>query len=214
MLRHGQSIWNLENRFTGWTDVPLTETGRQEARECGAQIHCVPFDIAFTSKLIRAQETLKIILESAGQSPPIVEDAALNERNYGDLQGLNKAETAVKFGAEVVHSWRRSFEGRPPNGESLKDTAERSLKYFYSHILPELEAGKNVIVSAHGNTLRALLMELDHLSPQQVEQVEIEYCVPMTFAYEDGKFAQVLLPNCEIVSQAQALKRSAMAETV
>jgi 2,3-bisphosphoglycerate-dependent phosphoglycerate mutase len=212
MLRHGQSIWNLENRFTGWTDVPLTETGRQEARECGGQIHCIPFDVAFTSKLQRAQDTLRIVLESAGQAIPIIEDAALNERNYGDLQGLNKAETAAKYGSEVVHRWRRGFEDRPPNGESLKDTAERSLRYFYSHILPELEAGKNVIISAHGNTLRALLMELDHLGPDQVEQVEIEYCVPITFAYEDGKFAQVLLPNCEIVSQAQALTRAATAE--
>jgi 2,3-bisphosphoglycerate-dependent phosphoglycerate mutase len=212
MLRHGQSIWNLENRFTGWTDVPLTETGRQEARECGGQIHCIPFDIAFTSKLQRAQDTLKIVLDSAGQSIPIIEDAALNERSYGDLQGLNKAETAAKYGSEVVHRWRRGFEDRPPNGESLKDTAERSLSYFYSHILPELEAGKNVIISAHGNTLRALLMELDHLEPDQVEQVEIEYCVPITFAYTDGKFAQVLLPNCEIVGQAQALTRAAVAE--
>lgn len=205
MVRHGQSIWNLENRFTGWTDVPLTEQGRQEARDCGEMMSCVPFDRAFTSKLQRAQETLRLILQAAGQiDVPVTEDKSLNERNYGDLQGLNKAETAEKFGADLVQQWRRSFESRPPGGESLKDTADRSLFYFYAKIVPELEAGKNIIISAHGNTIRAILMDLDHLSPDQVEKVEIHYCVPMTFEHHpDGHFAQVLLPDCRIVSAPQ-----------
>jgi 2,3-bisphosphoglycerate-dependent phosphoglycerate mutase len=204
LVRHGQSIWNLENRFTGWTDVPLTEAGRAEARACGEELRCVPFDIAFTSKLQRAQQTLSLILESAGQTPPVVEDQALNERHYGDLQGLNKAETAARFGEEQVQRWRRGFEEQPPGGESLKDTAERSLAYFYAKIAPELQSGRNVLVSAHGNTIRALLMDLDHLSPAQVEKVEIEYCVPIAFSYTDGQFAQVLLPDCQIIGPSRA----------
>lgn len=205
MVRHGQSLWNLENRFTGWTDVPLTEKGKEEARTCGELLHCVRFDIAFTSKLSRAQQTLQLLLAAAGQSDvPVIEDEALNGRHYGELQGLNKAETAAKFGAETVQRWRRGFEDRPPGGESLKDTAVRSLRYFYSAIVPELATGKNVIVSAHGNTIRAILMELDHLSPAQVEKVEIEYCVPIAFeARSDGSFAQVLLPRCDLVSAPQ-----------
>ncbi|UFP94849.1 2,3-bisphosphoglycerate-dependent phosphoglycerate mutase [Gloeobacter morelensis] len=210
MVRHGQSIWNLENRFTGWTDVPLTEKGRAEARACGELIYCIPFAVAFTSKLTRAQDTLRLILEAAEQPDvPVVEDQALNERHYGELQGLNKAETAAKYGEETVRRWRRSLEGRPPGGESLKDTAVRSLRYFYERIVPELEAGKNAIVSAHGNTIRAILMELDHLSPEQVEKVEIEYCVPVAFEHrEDGTFCQVLMPQCDIIRPPQPPARS------
>ncbi len=205
MVRHGQSIWNLENRFTGWTDVPLTEAGREEARLCGELIYCVPFDVAFTSGLKRAQDTLAILLKSAGQSRvPVIADIALNERHYGDLQGLNKAETAQKFGEEAVQRWRRSLDSRPPGGESLKDTAERSLEFFYAKISPELKAGKNVIVSAHGNTIRAILMELNHLTPQQVEKVEIAYCVPISYEYgPDGRFSQVLMPECRIIGPTQ-----------
>lgn len=212
MVRHGQSVWNLENRFTGWTDVPLTEEGRAEARACGELIHCIAFEIAFTSKLQRAQETLKLILEAAHQSPPVIEDQALNERHYGDLQGLNKAETAEKFGAEVVQRWRRGFESRPPGGESLKDTADRSLSFFYQKIFPHLDAGQNVIISAHGNTLRALLMDLDHLTPDQVEKVEINYCVPIAFEFGNGQFAQVLMPACELVRSAQPSARQSIVQ--
>src|ERR1019366_8727268 len=136
LLRHGESQWNLENRFTGWVDIPLTDKGREEARRAGELIKDIPFDQGFTSVLIRAIESLEIALRAAGQiNVPIIKDAALNERKYGDLQGLNKDETAKKFGAEQVHIWRRSYDVRPPGGESLKDTAERTLPYFDSTIM-------------------------------------------------------------------------------
>src|SRR5262249_21621760 len=144
LVRHGQSQWNLENRFTGWVDVPLTEEGRAEARRAGNVLKDIRFDMAFTSKLQRAQETLRIILEAIHQTDlPVVQDEALNERHYGDLQGLNKAETAKKFGAEQVHIWRRSYDVAPPKGESLKDTAARTLPYFRERILSSIKQGKN-----------------------------------------------------------------------
>ncbi|MBD2100928.1 2,3-diphosphoglycerate-dependent phosphoglycerate mutase [Leptolyngbya sp. FACHB-261] len=210
IVRHGQSIWNLENRFTGWTDVDLTEEGRREAREAGEQMAHLHFDIAFTSKLKRAQETLNLILRSAKQTEvPVTEAQALNERHYGDLQGLNKAETAQKYGEEQVHLWRRSYSTRPPGGESLEDTAIRTLDYFHDHILPELDVGKNILISAHGNTIRALLMDLDHLSPEQVEQVEIMYCVPIVFEYQDRHFTHIDLPRSQPLNMARLPARLA-----
>src|SRR5262249_6800474 len=150
---------------TGWVDVDLSALGEEEARKAGRQLKGCKFDKAFTSALKRAQHTLNIILEEIGQSGiPVEKDAALNERHYGDLQGLNKDETAKKFGNEQVHIWRRSYDVAPPNGESLKDTAARTLPYFHNKIVPELKAGKNIIVAAHGNSLRSIVMDIERLS--------------------------------------------------
>ena len=182
LVRHGESQWNLENRFTGWVDVPLTETGRREAQAAGERLRGVRFDRAFTSVLQRAIETLDIILRAIGRTDiPIERDPALNERHYGDLQGLNKAETAEKFGAEQVHIWRRSYDIAPPNGESLKDTAARTLPYFERVIVPRLQAGENVLVSAHGNSLRSIVMHLDRLTPDQVLGLNLATGVPIVY---------------------------------
>lgn len=188
LLRHGQSTWNLENRFTGWVDVPLTETGIKEAEEAGEKIKIagIHLDIAYTSVLKRAQDTLTLCLKTAGQEGlPTVFDQALNERHYGDLQGLNKAETAVKFGDAQVKLWRRSYDVAPPGGESLKDTAARTLPYFNDKILSDLKEGKNVIISAHGNSLRAIVMELDNLSEAQVIELNIPNGVPIVYDFDD-----------------------------
>jgi 2,3-bisphosphoglycerate-dependent phosphoglycerate mutase len=185
LVRHGQSQWNLENRFTGWVDVPLTPLGEQEARAASAKLKNIKFDEAFTSTLQRAQNTLKLILEGIGQSNiPIVKDEALNERHYGDLQGLDKAETAKKFGDAQVHIWRRSYDIAPPNGESLKDTAARTLPYYRSKIVPELKAGKNILIAAHGNSLRSILMELENLTPEQILEVNLGTAVPLFYEME------------------------------
>ena len=184
LVRHGQSQWNLENRFTGWVDVPLTPKGEEEAHAAGRKLKQVGFHpaIAFTSDLQRAQNTLKIILGELGQSDlPTVRDQALNERHYGDLQGKNKAETAAEFGEEQVHIWRRSFDVPPPKGESLKDTAARTIPYFKSRILPELLAGKNVIVAAHGNSLRSIVMEIEKMTPEQILKTEMGTGEPWTY---------------------------------
>ena len=182
LIRHGQSQWNLENKFTGWVDVDLSAQGEREAKEAGTRLKGVHFDKAFTSDLKRAQRTLQIILTEIGQTAiPVEKDKALNERHYGDLQGLNKAETAKKFGDEQVKIWRRSYDIAPPNGESLKDTAARTLPYFHSKILPELKAGKNVLVAAHGNSLRSIMMELDHLSEKEVVELNLETGVPVFY---------------------------------
>jgi len=184
LIRHGESQWNLENRFTGWVDVPLTEKGREEARRAGEKIRDIRFDQAYTSVLQRAIETLRIVLDVIGQPQlPVTYDAALNERHYGDLQGLNKAETARTYGAEQVHIWRRSYDVAPPNGESLKDTAERTLPYFRAHIVPDLRAGKNVLVSAHGNSLRSIVMSLDNLSKEQVLDLNLATGVPIVYEF-------------------------------
>ncbi len=191
LLRHGESQWNLENRFTGWVDVPLTDKGRDEARHAGELLRDLHFDYAFTSVLYRAIESLEIALASAGQiSVPVEKDKALNERMYGDLQGLNKAETAKKFGDEQVHIWRRSYDVRPPNGESLKDTAERTLPYFSSKILPLAAQGQNVLVCAHGNSLRAIVMDLDQLSKEEVLDLNIATGVPIV--YDIGTKGEVI----------------------
>jgi 2,3-bisphosphoglycerate-dependent phosphoglycerate mutase len=187
LIRHGESQWNLENRFTGWVDVPLTEKGREEARRAGEKIRHLHFDKAYTSVLQRAAKTLDIVLEIIGQqSLPIAYDAALNERHYGDLQGLNKAETAEKYGKEQVHLWRRSYDIKPPGGESLKDTAARTLPYFETHIVPDLRAGKNVLVSAHGNSLRSIVMYLDKLSTEQILDLNIATGVPIVYDFGPG----------------------------
>ena len=187
LIRHGQSQWNLENRFTGWIDVPLTPQGEKEAIEAGKLLRDIRFDKAYQSVLTRAKETLRLTLESAGQSGiPIVEDKAINERMYGDLQGLNKAETAQKFGDEQVRLWRRSYDVAPPNGESLKDTAARTLPYFKQVILPDVKSGMNVLVSAHGNSLRAIIMDLDQLSPDEVVKLEVPHCIPIIYEIDSA----------------------------
>jgi 2,3-bisphosphoglycerate-dependent phosphoglycerate mutase len=182
LLRHGESQWNLENRFTGWVDVELTEKGRHEARTAGERLRGTRFDTGYTSVLRRAIETLDIVLDVIGQRDlPVERSEALNERHYGDLQGLNKAETAKKFGDEQVHIWRRSYDVAPPGGESLKDTAARALPYFEQKILPSVKAGKNVIVAAHGNSLRAIVMDLDGLTKEQVLQLNLATGVPIVY---------------------------------
>lgn len=187
LVRHGESQWNLENRFTGWVDVPLSEKGAQEAKSAGDKLkkENIRFDRAYTSDLQRAQKTLGLILEALGQADiPLEKDAALNERHYGDLQGLNKAETAKKFGDEQVKIWRRSYDIAPPNGESLKDTAARTLPYFESKIIADLKKGENVIVAAHGNSLRSIVMYLDKLTKEQVLELNLGTAVPLIYQFD------------------------------
>jgi 2,3-bisphosphoglycerate-dependent phosphoglycerate mutase len=184
LVRHGQSDWNLKNLFTGWRDIDLTEHGIAEARAAGRKLKAqgIKFDIGFTSALVRAQRTLDLILEEMGQSKiPVVRDLALNERDYGDLSGLNKDDARKKWGDEQVHVWRRSYDVAPPGGESLKDTAARVLPYYIQEILPRVMRGEHVIVSAHGNSLRALVMVLDRLSPEGIIQRELGTGVPMVY---------------------------------
>jgi 2,3-bisphosphoglycerate-dependent phosphoglycerate mutase len=182
LVRHGESQWNLENRFTGWIDVPLTDTGRREAAQAGLALKGTRFDLAYSSVLQRANETLDIILRELDQRDlPVEKDQALNERHYGDLQGLNKAETAEKYGAEQVHIWRRSYDVPPPGGESLKDTAARTLPYYERVIAPQVASGKNVLVVAHGNSLRSIVMHLDQLTREQVLELNIPTGVPIVY---------------------------------
>jgi 2,3-bisphosphoglycerate-dependent phosphoglycerate mutase len=184
LLRHGESQWNLENRFTGWVDVPLSPKGEEEARQAGEKLKAagIRFDLAFTSVLQRAIHTMEIVLEILGQNNiPVEKDQALNERHYGDLQGLDKAETAKKFGDEQVHIWRRSYDIAPPGGESLKDTAARTLPYYEAKIFPLVTAGKTVLVAAHGNSLRSLVMHLDHLTREQVLELNLGTGVPIVY---------------------------------
>ncbi len=186
LIRHGESQWNLENRFTGWVDVDLSPKGIQEAKDAGEKLRPFHFDQAFTSGLKRAQETLRLILEAIGQAEiPIEQDSALNERMYGDLQGLNKAETVKKFGEEQVKQWRRSYDIQPPNGESLKDTAERVLPYYERRIFPEVTAGKTILVAAHGNSLRALVMHLEELSKEEILEVNIPTGAPLLYEMDE-----------------------------
>lgn len=194
LVRHGQSEWNRKNLFTGWEDVDLTEVGEAEARAGGRMLkkEGLTFDIAFTSALKRAQQTLDVILGELGQQGLETErDQALNERDYGDLVGLNKDDARAKWGEEQVHVWRRSFDTAPPGGESLKNTAERVLPYFEASILPQVMAGKNVIVSAHGNSLRALIMRLENLSGEEIVKRELATGVPMIYRLNaDGTLAE------------------------
>ena len=184
LVRHGESQWNLENRFTGWVDVPLSEKGVEEAKRAGERLkkENIHFDKAFTSDLARAQNTLKFVLECLGQSSiPVEKNQALNERHYGDLQGLNKAETAKKFGEDQVKIWRRSYDIAPPGGESLKDTATRTIPYFESKILPELNNGRNILIAAHGNSLRSIVMHLDKLTKEQVLELNLATGIPIVY---------------------------------
>jgi 2,3-bisphosphoglycerate-dependent phosphoglycerate mutase len=186
LLRHGESQWNSENRFTGWIDIGLTEKGKKEAYESGKLLRGIPIDFGFTSVLIRAIDTLTEALRGADQElVPVVEDPALNERMYGDLQGLNKSETVEKYGADQVKIWRRSYDIPPPNGESLKDTAARTLPYFEKNIVPLVKEGKNVLISAHGNSLRAIVMDLDKLSKEEVIELNIPNAVPIMYEIDE-----------------------------
>ncbi len=187
LIRHGESLWNLENRFTGWTDVPLTPKGEEEAKSAGVKLRGTKIDVAYTSALTRAQRTLKLIMEEMPLSVPVIKDQALNERHYGDLQGLNKADTAKRYGAEQVHIWRRSYDIAPPNGESLKDTAARTLPFFERAIMGDLKQGKNVLVVAHGNSNRSIVMALDKLDEKQVTELNLATGVPVVYEIdEDG----------------------------
>ncbi|AKK74113.1 phosphoglyceromutase [Chryseobacterium gallinarum] len=187
LVRHGQSLWNLENRFTGWHDIDITETGIEEARKAGIALKGEKIDIAFTSVLIRAQHTLSVILDEIGHPDiPVIRDKALNERSYGSLEGLNKAETAQKYGDEQVYIWRRSYDVIPPGGESLKDTYNRVVPYFEREIVPLLKQGKNVLIVAHGNSLRALIMYLEHLSPEEILKREIATGIPLTYLFDEN----------------------------
>lgn len=195
LVRHGQSEWNLKNLFTGWKDPDLTEQGVAEATDAGKKLKelNMEFDLAYTSALTRAQHTLKIILEQLGQEDlPTERDQALNERDYGDLTGMNKDEAREKFGEEQVHIWRRSFDVPPPGGESLKMTAERTLPYYKEHILPKVIEGNRVIVAAHGNSLRSLIMELEGLTPEQILARELGTGKPVVYRLdENGKVLSV-----------------------
>jgi 2,3-bisphosphoglycerate-dependent phosphoglycerate mutase len=174
LARHGESTFNRDNLFTGWIDAPLTEKGREEVKEIARKLNGHSFDIAYTSKLRRAIETLHIVLnEIHAIEIPIIESEKLNERHYGDLQGLNKEETALQYGREQVNLWRRSYAAAPPNGESLKDTTDRVLPFFRSTIMNDIAKGKNVLVIAHGNSLRAIVKKLDHLSDSEITDLNI-----------------------------------------
>jgi len=188
LVRHGQSVWNASNRFTGWTDVGLSEQGVEEAEDAGRQLSEIRIDVVHTSDLVRAQRTAEIIMRhnEASEDVPTNYDWRLNERHYGALQGLNKAETAEQHGAEQVHIWRRSFDVAPPEGESLEMTAERTIPYFTEEILPDLVSGKNVLVSAHGNSLRSIVMHIDGISPEDIVSLEIPTGEPIHYSYEEG----------------------------
>ena len=187
IVRHGQSQWNLENRFTGWVDVDLSDKGVEEANAAGEKLKGYTFDAAFSSVLKRANRTLDIILENIGQFNLQVEkNQALNERHYGDLQGKNKQEMREEYGDEQVHIWRRSYDVAPPNGESLKDTKDRVLPYYEEKIEPLLKQGKTIIISAHGNSLRALIMHLENLTPDEILQKEIPTGSPILYDLDEN----------------------------
>jgi 2,3-bisphosphoglycerate-dependent phosphoglycerate mutase len=207
LVRHGQSEWNLKNLFTGWRDVGLTEKGVAEAHNAGQKLKAegLHFDVAFTSELVRAQRTLDIVLAEMGQTNiTVIKDQALNERDYGDLSGLNKDDARKKWGEEQVLIWRRSYDVAPPGGESLKDTAARVLPYYIQDILPRVLRGEKVIVAAHGNSLRALIMVLERLSPKEIVSREIATGVPLIYRLNaDSTVAAataVLLPDASLPS--------------
>lgn len=184
LLRHGQSAWNLSNQFTGTKDVDLTEVGVEEARAAGRKLKAqgIRFDVGYTSALKRAQRTLDLTLEEMGQSSiPVIKNLALNERDYGDLSGLNKDDARKKWGEQQVQLWRRSYDVPPPGGESLKDTAARVLPYYIQEILPRVLRGENLLVAAHGNSLRALVMVLERLDTKQILSRELATGVPLIF---------------------------------
>jgi 2,3-bisphosphoglycerate-dependent phosphoglycerate mutase len=196
LVRHGQSEWNLQNLFTGWRDVDLTAQGIEEARAAGRKLKAqgLRFDLAFTSALKRAQRTLDIMLEELGQTGiPIIRDQALNERDYGDLVGLNKDDARKRWGEEQVHIWRRSYDIAPPGGESLKDTAARVLPYYIQEMLPRVLRGERVLVAAHGNSLRALVMVLDRHTTESILKLNLGTGVPLIYRLnEDSTVASKL----------------------
>ncbi len=220
LLRHGQSLWNLRNVFTGWVDVPLSSQGVQEAVEAGKRMSDINFDAVYVSTLVRAMETAMIALsfnrsgrtpvvehpagsqiadwgkiysdEEAGLTVPVYQDWHLNERYYGELQGLNKKVTADRYGDEQVHIWRRSYDVPPPNGEALQDTARRTIPFFKQTIVPALDEGMNVLVSAHGNSLRSIVMELEGLDRDGVLNLEIPTGKPLFYHYDNGKFEKIV----------------------
>ena len=195
LVRHGQSEWNKKNLFTGWKDPELTEQGIEEAIQAGNQLKQsnIKFDVMFTSDLFRAQETGRLILEQMNQTDiATIKDQSLNERNYGELAGLNKDDARKKWGEEQVHIWRRSFDVPPPGGESLKNTAERVLPYFESKILPEVIKGKNILIAAHGNSLRALVMKLEDISPDEIVKLETATGDPLMYVCSEGKIQRTV----------------------
>ena len=194
LVRHGQSEWNEKNLFTGWKDPKLTARGVDEAIKAGKELKEAgySFDKMFTSDLFRAQDTGRIILEQMDiPSIEVIKDVSLNERNYGDLAGLNKDEARKKWGEDQVHIWRRSFDVPPPGGESLKDTAERVLPYYKENIIPELIEGLNILVAAHGNSLRALVMELEEISSEEIVELEISTGVPLVYKFEENNIERL-----------------------
>ncbi len=222
LVRHGQSQWNLENRFTGWVDVPLSEKGREEATTAGKKLKDMRFDTIYVSHLLRAIQTMHyILLELADKRTPIIyhedkqihawehhtgdakneipiyQSVDLAERYYGDLQGLNKAETMKKYGDAQVHLWRRSYDISPPGGESLKDTCERTIPYYTTHIVPELRAGKNVLIVAHGNSLRSITKYVENISDQEIPSVEIPTGVPIVYTFD----SQMILQKKALLAQ-------------
>lgn len=195
LVRHGQSQWNLENRFTGWVDVDLSEKGIEEAKKAGQLIHAegINFHAAHTSRLQRANKTLELIFKEIQQNPNKWVDSALNERHYGQLQGLNKDETRAKYGDEQVRIWRRSYDVAPPGGECLADTAKRTLPYFREYILKSILSGENILVVAHGNSLRSIIMEIQEMTPEEILQFEIDTGRP--YLYEFDSTGKVLKAN-------------------
>lgn len=190
LIRHGQSEWNLANRFTGWTDVDLTEAGAKDASTTGNYLKAYAIDLAFCSRLKRADHTLQNVLDTLGQHPPVEHDSALNERHYGDLQGLDKAETVAKYGEEQVKQWRRSYDTPPPGGESMADCERRTMPFFLQYVLPHVTAGKTVIVSAHGNSLRPIMKYLEGMTQEQAAVLETEFCTPYVYVLDGGKVAE------------------------
>ncbi|KAK9757541.1 hypothetical protein RND81_01G169200 [Saponaria officinalis] len=216
LIRHGESLWNEKNLFTGCVDVPLTKKGVEEAIQAGKRISNIPVDMIYTSTLIRAQMTAMLAMtqhrrkkvpivmhdedeqaklwseiyseETTKQSIPVITAWQLNERMYGELQGLNKQETAERYGKEKVHEWRRSYDIPPPNGESLEMCAERAVAYFREHIEPQLQSGKNIVIAAHGNSLRSIIMYLDKLTSQEVTSLELSTGIPLLYIFKEGKF--------------------------
>tara|TARA_Y100001970_G_scaffold288855_1_gene417358 strand:+ start:39127 stop:39738 length:612 start_codon:yes stop_codon:yes gene_type:complete len=194
LIRHGQSEWNKMNLFTGWKDPGLTQQGIKEAKQAGKALKKLglKFDYLFTSALLRAQMTGSIILETMGhKSIETITDYRLNERDYGDLSGLNKDDARKKWGKEQVHIWRRSFDISPPGGESLQDTSKRVLPYFEDEIIPLLNEGKNILLAAHGNSLRALIMKLDGINSEEIVNIEIQTGEPIHYQVEDNKISRL-----------------------
>ncbi|MEO8240072.1 MAG: 2,3-bisphosphoglycerate-dependent phosphoglycerate mutase [Flavobacterium sp.] len=183
LIRHGQSLWNLENRFTGETDIDLTPLGEKEAAHAGILLEDLSIDLAFTSVLKRAVHTLNIIMTKIDIKSQVITSAALNERNYGTLQGLNKAEVEKQYGTKQLALWRRSFNTATPEGESLKDTYNRIIPYYLKEIEPQLKSGKNVLIVAHGNSLRALMMYLENITAEDIENITIATGIPRIYSF-------------------------------